>query len=285
MGAIIRNSLNPRAWLMAGICFLGAGCVLPPVAPPPPPGIPNELAKVTLPPYVIEPPDILIIEVFLPGGKDGRPAYDVPPQPLYPQPITGQHLVRPDGTVGLGVYGSVQLAGLTLDQARESIRGFVATQRGYKPSELLVIVDVAAYNSKMYYVITDGAGYGEQVYSFPITGSETVLDAISRVQGLPAVASKRHIWVARRHLGCGPNGPCPDQVLGVDWVGITQCGDSRTNHQLMPGDRVYVMSQPLIRGDNLLGKLLQPVERVLGVTLLGSQTVNSIRTGTVSGVR
>ena len=31
----------------------------------------------------------------------------------------------------------------------------------------------------------------------PVTGSETVLDAISKVQGLPPVASQKRIWVAR----------------------------------------------------------------------------------------
>ena len=52
--------------------------------------------------------------------------------------------------------------------------------------------------SQEYYVILDGGGYGEQAFPFPIYGSETVLDAISNVNGLHAVASKRNIWVARR---------------------------------------------------------------------------------------
>jgi polysaccharide export outer membrane protein len=261
------------------------GCHHTPIAPPPPPGIPNELSKITLPPYVIEPPDVLIVEVFLPGEDrtTEKPRFDLPPEPLYPQPITGQHLVRMDGTIGLGVYGSVQVAGLTLDQAREAVRGFVAKQRGYKPEKLLVVVDVASYNSKNYYVITDGAGYGEQVYPIPVVGNETVLDAIGRVQGLPQVASKRHIWVARRSPKCANGEAYGANVMGVDWVAITQCADERTNYQLMPGDRVYVMSQPWIRGDNAIGKFLQPIERVLGATLLGSQTVNSIRTGSVGG--
>src|SRR5262249_56263464 len=61
-----------------------------------------------------------------------------------------------------------------------------------------VNVDVIAFNSKVYYVITDGGGFGEQVRRFPVTGSETVLDAISNIAGLPAVASKKRIWGARR---------------------------------------------------------------------------------------
>ena len=93
--------------------------------------------------------------------------------------------------LGTKVGGSVQVAGLSLDQAAQAIRYTVAQVKGYAPEKLLVVVDVAAYNSKRYYVITDGAGYGEQVFPFPITGSETVLDAIGNVNGLHAVAQRR----------------------------------------------------------------------------------------------
>ena len=47
-----------------------------------------------------------------------------------------------------------------------------------------VAVDVFAYNSKTYYVITQGAGQGDDVTEFPITGNETVLDAIAQLGGL-----------------------------------------------------------------------------------------------------
>ena len=195
---------------------------------------------------------------------------------LTPQPIEGTHLIRPDGTISLGVYGSVQVAGLTLDQVRENITGFLAYWFGDKPEAFLVIVDVAAYNSKSFYIVTDGAGYGEQVYRFPIVGSETVLDAISQIQGLPAVASRRHVWVARRSPnGCSPANP--ESVLPVNWCAITQYGDTRTNYQMMPGDRLYVKAQPLITTSNWIQKALAPVNEILGATLLGSETQNSIR--------
>jgi hypothetical protein len=32
----------------------------------------------------------------------------------------------------------------------------------------------------------------------------------------------------------------PDQVLKIDWAGITQHGRTETNYQLLPGDRLYV---------------------------------------------
>jgi polysaccharide export outer membrane protein len=203
------------------------------------------------------------------------------------QPVRGQHLVRPDGTVGVGIYGPVLVAGKTLGDARTEIARAIHARLdpkgkvSYKDVLDGLSVDVLAYNSSVYYIITDGAGLGEQVYRFPITGSETVLDAISHINGLPLVACKRRIWVARRN----PGHPGPDTVLPVDWIGVTQVGAMNTNWQVMPGDRIYVQADKMRTFNNNLSKFLEPVERLLGVTLLGSQTVNSIRSGTTSTIR
>src|SRR5262249_9655685 len=109
------------------------------------------------------------------------------------QQIRGQQLVRPDGPVSLGEYCRRAESGLTLQEAKTVIETFLSA---FLESPE-VSVDVAAYNSKTYYVITDGGGYGEQVYRFPSTGKETVLDALSQIYGLPVVASKRRIWLVR----------------------------------------------------------------------------------------
>jgi polysaccharide export outer membrane protein len=275
------------------LSLTGCCCTQPMVAVPPPHEVPRELNKVPLPPYVIEAPDILlvqVVQVFDPLKKAGVEGNGVPEGPvddkapketqkrvvsLFPQPIAGQHFVRPDGTIYLGIYGSVMVAGLTIDQAQEAVRARVLAYEGgtrFRADNLFVTVDVLAYNSKRYYVVTDGAGYGEQVYPFPLTGSETVLDAIGNINGLPAVASKRNIWVARR----SPHGG-PDQILPVDWVGITQHGIAATNYQVLPGDRIYVSSQWIIKSNNNLRKIIAPIEQMFGITLLGSETVNSIK--------
>jgi polysaccharide export outer membrane protein len=222
---------------------------------------PSELRKVLLPPYIIEPPDILVVEAI----------------PTLDQPVAGQHLVRPDGTISLGVYGSVPVAGLTIDEATEMVRRQLAGR--VKEKELQVSVDVLAYNSKVYYVITDGGGYGEQVFQFPIKGNETVLDAIAQINGLPAVASKKYIWIARR----APEDLHGDQILPVDWIAITEKGITATNYQVLPGDRVYVKADPWFTADAIVAKVLSPFERILGITLLGSQTVNSIQGRNVGG--
>ncbi len=183
------------------------------------------------------------------------------------QQIRGEHLVRADGTISLGVYGCVYIAGMNMCQAQTVIEQHLS--RFFQDPE--ISLDVFAYNSKVYYVVVDGGGYGMQVVRFPITGNETVLDAIERLGGIPAVGSRRRIWVARPTPA---NAECV-QVLPVDWLAIVQSGSTRTNYQLFPGDRVYIKADPLIALDNMIAKIVSPIERIFGVTLLGSAVVNS----------
>jgi len=88
------------------------------------------------------------------------------------------------------------------------------------------------------------------------------------------VASKKHVWIARR---VPDDGGQYGNILPVDWEGITKGGTTGTNYQIFPGDRIYVRAQKIIRIDSSIAKFLAPIERVLGTTLLGSETVNSIR--------
>jgi polysaccharide export outer membrane protein len=242
---------------------LGAGAV---IALPPghggPDGPPREFSKQSLPPYVVEPPDILLIQTS---------------EPVLTQSVSGQHLVRPDGFVSLGIYGEVYVAGMNLAQVRATITDQLRKRKPTFDGRDLD-VDVIAYNSKVYYIITDGGGYGEQVYRIPVTGNETILDAMSQINGLPAVASKKKIWLARATPGDGGH----PIVLPVDWCKVTKLGAGATNYQVYPGDRIYVGADPWIIGDSWIAKRLAPVERLLGVTFLGSSTVNSIRNRTNS---
>ncbi len=321
----------------------GSGCFPPGTGPGPgqPAAVssmPRELDKVSQPPYVIETPDILLIDtirvipkppyriepldaIFIQAANvlptdPIAGLYSVEPQgtvnlgPSYgavqvagmtleearaalqkqlkdlgfkspevrvamgqsraQQQIRGEHLVRPDGTISLGSYGSVYVSGLTLDLAKVAIEGQLS--RHLQNPE--VTVDVYAYNSKAYYIVTDGGGLGEQIFRFPSTGNETVLDALSQIQGLPAVASKNRIWVARP----SPAGAGCYQVLPVDYLAITRGGATETNYQLFPGDRIFVEAEPLIAADNFLARVFAPLERVFGTTLLGSAVVHSVGT-------
>lgn len=176
------------------------------------------------------------------------------------QQVTGEHLVRPDGSISLGVYGAVYVAGMTLEEIKYAVESHLMA---YLQSPE-VSVDVLSYNSKVVYVVTDGGGYGERVVRLPVTGNETVLDAISQIQGLSEVSSKK-IWVARP----APSGAECAQVLDVHWQEITREGITTTNYQLLPGDRIFIEADHLMATNNFLAKLFAPVERVFGLTLLG----------------
>ena len=192
-------------------------------------------------------------------------------QPQAKQHVSGEHLVRPDGTVSLGIYGNAHVAGMTLLQAKSRIEAQLASHI-HDPE---VNVDVLAYNSKVYYVITDGGGAGEQVSRFPCMGNETVLDAIANINGLPTVASKRDIWIARPSPATNKH----DQIMRVDWAGISRGGAAATNYQILPGDRVYVQADRLITFDTFIAKLTAPFERIFGFMLLGNGTVRAIQNG------
>src|SRR5205823_13164469 len=68
--------------------------------------LPREFSKVSMPDYVIEPPDLILVEVLeaLPG-----------------RPISGERLVRPDGKISLGFYGELYVAGLTIAEVKEKL--------------------------------------------------------------------------------------------------------------------------------------------------------------------
>ncbi len=184
------------------------------------------------------------------------------------QNVAGEHLVAPDGTVNLGTYGRVRVVGMTIDEAKIAIQAHLSS-RFLDPE---VAVDVFGYNSKSYYIVTQGAGLGDQVVHLPVTGNETALDAISQIQGLSGTSSTR-MWIARP----GANDDGGDQILPIDWLGITQRGDVTTNYQMLPGDRLYISEDKLIALDTALAKVISPVERIFGVTLLGTQTAKEIK--------
>lgn len=358
MASVVQNLSRGgrRRWAVAWVCLAWAGvstllggCAVLPSAStmignPPQPGpttqvgeeafLPHELNKVSLPEYVIEPPDILLIDAVkvVPKAPYRVEALDVlfiqgtgllPESPLagqFPvepggrvnlgpvygtvrvidltldeaqqaiaghlqrtvgirspeisvqlvtssnmQMINGEHLVTPDGSINLGTYGSVYVAGMTLKQARLAIEAHLAEFLD-SPS---VAVDVFSYNSKVYYVITEGAGNGDQIVKLPITGGETVLDALALIGGTSA-ATSMNIWVARPT----PNG-C-DQILPFDYRATTRGGSVATNYQLLPGDRIVLSEDPWRAADTWIDKTINPFERALGFALLGSQTVQNI---------
>ena len=184
------------------------------------------------------------------------------------QPVTGQYLVAPDGTINLRKYGRVPISGKTVAEVKAAVESDL--KKFLDAPE--VSVDVVAYNSKVYFVVTQGAGLGDNVRRLPVTGNETVLDAISQINGLSQVSSSKNISIVR------PSAADPQKatILPVDWDAISRRGETATNYQILPRDRVYIGEDRQLTTTNLLSKKTAPLERAMGIISLATSTVRSM---------
>ena len=221
-----------------------------------PGNLPRESSKVARPDYVVEPPDIIVVEVL---------------KALPDRPITGERLVRPDGKISLGYYGEVYVAGLTTMEIKEKI---IWTLRDYLDDEAVglrvvkgdqvltvaaaksskVFVDVVSFNSKVYYVQGEVKSPGR----LPISGNETVLDAINHAGGIiPLEAPPKIIIIRPKRVGIPQ-----DLIFPVDLEAITNAGDSTTNYQLMPGDRLVVSRASAPESSKAAANPIDPTKRI-----------------------
>jgi hypothetical protein len=136
--------------------------------------------------------------------------------------------VRPDGTAGLGSYGPVAVAGLTIEETRQAIARRIRKDVPDFDSKSLN-VDVMAYNSQAYYVIVEDARAGDEVLRLPFTGSDTVLDGLSQLKGVKSLTADHEITLVR-----------DGKRLRIDWGGITRKGNAETNYELRSGDRILI---------------------------------------------
>lgn len=140
--------------------------------------------------------------------------------------------VLADGTIDIGAFGRVVVASMTLEQAEASIQRVIDNK-----IQKSVQVNVRLIQPiHRYYVIGEVNSPG----AYPLTGNETVLDAIMEAGGLTARASACDLLLAR------PTDPCSCRItLPVCYRSITQLGDTTTNYHLKPGDRIFVSRQSL----------------------------------------
>ena len=180
------------------------------------PALHRELDKTVLPAYFLRPGDMLLVEPI---------SYDSPIRLPADQPI----LV--DGTVDLGRYGRVVVAGGTVEEAEQIVQDRIEQVEGeVEPINVRMIDPQGA----VFYVLGEVNAPG----SYPLVGRETVLDAIVAAGGLTGRGSPCEIVLTR------PTSPQSCRiVLPICYRQITQIGDTTTNYQLLPGDRITVGSK------------------------------------------
>ncbi|MCG8583891.1 MAG: hypothetical protein MI757_04175, partial [Pirellulales bacterium] len=137
-----------------------------------------------------------------------------------------------------------------------------------------VIMDIQDYRSKVYYIVTKQPGIGVSVQALPLDGSETVLDAIRRLGGLSAESETEGVYIARPR----GDGGCP-LIIPVDLKAIALRGDTRTNYQLLPGDRVVIPPSDLSEFTAYIDAFTAPLERILGFATFLQSTVQRLQSG------
>lgn len=174
--------------------------------------------------------DILIVEVLA---------------PLPGLPISGRYLVRRDGKLGLGFYGDVEVADMTVPMVKERIAGHL---RGFASDEALGLKPGAdPKNSDRIYIGNAGAasdaaadgdqpcyllGEFEKLGPAPATGRETVLDAVNWAGGLTPRANPKDLLLVR-----GSSGERP-RYFPINFDAIISADDDAKNYILQPGDRL-----------------------------------------------
>ncbi len=205
-----RNGLFPEGYPLTGTAKEIRA------ATPPPADIPRELAKAPAEPYVVEPGDVLLIQA---SGLDS------------PVRLPGDQPVLPDGTVHLGRFGRLQVAGKTIEEIERDAAALIKTQ---EKEASRITARLVTRESKVYYVVGEVNAPG----SFPLRGREAVLDALLAAGGLNSNASRRGIILSR------PTAPDSCRiVLPVCYSDIVQLGDTTTNYQIRAGDRIFVPSR------------------------------------------
>src|SRR5262245_8940797 len=122
-------------------------------AAPEPLPLPRELNKHVLPPYTVEPGDVLLVQ---PADLDS------------PIRLPGDQPVLTDGTINLGRYGPLQVAGKTLVQIEADVNGLIRPRvKDAGP----IVVRLVTRDSKVYYVLGELNAQG----SFQLRGRATVL--------------------------------------------------------------------------------------------------------------
>jgi len=183
--------------------------------------LPKELAKDILADYQVEPGDVLLVE---PAAADSDLR------------LPGDQTVQPDGTIDLGRFGQLLVAYRTVDEIRADVRARFAEQGA---EDEKIAVRVLQTEGTVYYVIGEVNSPG----AYPLKGHETVLDAIVAAGDLTDRANRRKIVLSRPTDA----GQCP-VVLPICYRHIVQMGDTSTNYQLLPGDRIFVASLSFCEG-------------------------------------
>lgn len=161
--------------------------------------------------YVLGPSDVILVTVW----KNGE--------------LSGEHTVRPDGTITLPLVGDMVAAGRTPTKLTAAIVEGLAKYMSVNPSEITVAVQ--SVNS--YRFTVSGEVVRPGIYNS--THYVTVAEAIAMAGGFTRFAERDEVTIMRRDAEGGKVRRIP-----INYEVIQQGVHEEMNLVIMPGDSVYV---------------------------------------------
>ena len=238
--------------------------------------MPREFTKVSMPDYVVEPPDLHHRRGPRgpPGPADHRRAAGPARRQDLARLLRRGLRRRPDDRPRSRRRSSSTSASTSPTRSLGLIRGTTQKTSEYEDVEPAesnrVFVDVTAYNSKVYYVQGDvgrarpAADHGQR-------------DGPRRHQlRRRPDPDRRHRrtsgWSARPRRA-----PAASRSCRSTSPRSSTRGDPTTNYQLMPGDRLVVYRDPIVRTTIFIDRLAAPFQTVLNSMLQYSFTARSVK--------
>jgi protein involved in polysaccharide export with SLBB domain len=181
--------------------------------------VPGESHKTAASRYTIRPADVLTLEP-LTRKRSVK--------------FSGEQTVRLDGSIDLGKYGRLFVAGQTLEQIEVDV---AAAVEAVELHHVRINVRLAKPADDVYYVLGEVNAPG----AYLLSGHETVLDAIAAAKGLTEHASPCRMQLTR--LTPSQSG---QTEIPICYRQIVQSGGAAGNLQLMPGDRIFVPQRSIV---------------------------------------
>ena len=143
-------------------------------------------------------------------------------------PLNAIYGVMPDGTILLPNEGRVQVAGKTLEEARQALRNALSVSYAIQTIELTP--------HEFYVVTATSANEVTKVVRVPLKEGMTVKAALKNA---PSLANTT-VWIVRP----GGDRSGKDQVLTIDWSELERGSKEATDYALRPGDYLFVAAKP-----------------------------------------
>ena len=174
-----------------------------------------------------------------------------------------RQIIRPDGKVSFESLGEIEVAGKTPAQVAALLHN-KAKELYNLAGQSPVDVRVAAFRSKVYYVLGEVARPGPQVY----TGRDTVLTAVTNANILITAWEENMRVIRPSETEKKDQKP---RIFKVNLQDMMIRGDTSKNVLLQEGDIIYIPPTILAAIGNVVAEFVRPIGLALSPVLTASR--------------